>query len=225
IAGSDVVRIPLPRRNDKNVVDGPFEWLAINDGCALPFGHREDGPVSGPVGIALEALWQQRETRAHGWQYRATVYRICIVDTRTVALVDIARRFQPVQDRSHLGIRIIDYRGAVEMYRRAVREHAGGITLERIAVLMIDVLHLLAEVRGERCLEMVDRRHVEYVEPHHRFLARVAVIVRRPVGRNDEITVFHLRLLALDCCISALAFEHEANGGSDMLVRVGNLAG
>ncbi len=108
---------------------------------------------------------------------------------------------------------------------RAVRQHAGGVTLERITILVVDVLHLLVEVLGERRLEMVDRRHVEHVEPNHRLLARIAVIVRRPVGGDDEVAMLHLSLLTLDRRVGALALQHEANGGGDVLVRVGDLAG
>ena len=72
---------------------------------------------------------------------------------------------------------------------------------------------------------MIDGRHVEHVEPHHRLLARIAVVVRRPVGGDDEVAVLHLRLFAFDRGIGALAFQHEADGGGDVAMRVGNLAG
>ena len=72
---------------------------------------------------------------------------------------------------------------------------------------------------------MIDRRHIEHVEPHHRLLAGVAMIVRRPVGGDDEVTVFHLRLLAFDGGVGALTFQHKANRGRNVLMRVGDLAG
>ena len=55
--------------------------------------------------------------------------------------------------------------------RRAVRQHARAVALERVAVWRVGVLRLLVEVLDERRLEEIDRRHVEHVEPHHRLLA------------------------------------------------------
>ena len=110
------------------------------------------------------------------------------------------------------------------MRRRAVRQHAGGIAVERVAVGVVGLLHPLVGMVGERRLEMIDRRQVEHVEPHHRLLARIAVIVRRPVGGDDEVAVRHHRLLAFDRGVGALAFQHEADGGGDMPMHVGDLA-
>ena len=78
---------------------------------------------------------------------------------------------------------------------------------------------------GERRLKMIDRRQIEHVEPHHRLLAGIAVVVRRPVGGDDEVAMRHHGLLAFDRGIGALAVEHEADRGGRVLMHVGDLAG
>ena len=191
----------------------------------LPSATHENGAIGRPVGLALEALRQQREMRAHRRQHRPAVDRVGVAHARAVALVDVAGLLQALQDRPHLGVGVVDHRGAVLRRRRAVRQHAGGEALERIAVLAVGLLHLLVEVLGERGLEVIDRRHVEHVEPHHRLLAGIAVVVRRPVGGDDEVAVVHHRLLALDRGVGALAFQHETDGRGRVAVYVGDLAG
>ena len=86
------------------------------------------------------------------------------------------------------------------------------------------VLHLLVEIVGERRLEEIDLREIEHVEPQHRLLRGIAVVVRRPVRGDHEVAGRHERLLALDRRIGALAVEHEADGGGDVAVDRRDLA-
>ncbi len=72
----------------------------------------------------------------------------------------------------------------IEGVERAVRQHAGAVAVERVAVLRALVFCAFSsKCSAERRLEVVDGRHVEHVEPHHRLLAGIAVVVRRPVRR------------------------------------------
>ncbi len=77
---------------------------------------------------------------------------------------------------------------------------------------------------GEGGVEEIDRRHVEHVEPDHRLLGRIAVIVRSPVRRDHEIAAAHDGLLALDRGVSAIAVEHETDRRSGVPVRGRDLA-
>ena len=77
---------------------------------------------------------------------------------------------------------------------------------------------------GERRFEEIDLRKVEHVEPQHRLVRRIAVVMRRPVGGDDEIAGRHEGFLALDRGVGALAVEHEADRRGDMPMRRRDLA-
>jgi hypothetical protein len=85
-------------------------------------------------------------------------------------------------------------------------------------------LRRAAEILAERGFVEIDRRRIEHVEPQHRLVRRVAVVVRGPIGGDDEIARRHERLLALDRRVGALAIEHEADRGGDMAMRRRDLA-
>ena len=141
-----------------------------------------------------------------------------------MALVDVARLQHALDDRSRAGIGVIDHGAAVHVRRRAVRQHAGAVEGERIAVLAVGRLRRLLELLGERRLEEVDLWKVQHVEPQHRLVGGVAVVVRRPVRGDDEVARRHVGFLALDRGIGALAVEHEADRRGHMSMRRGNLA-
>ena len=67
-------------------------------------------------------------------------------------------------------------------------------------------------VLGERGVEELDDRDVEAVEPEHRLVGLVAVVVPRHRRRDDEVAVVHRRPLAVHGRVRAVAFEHEAQG-------------
>ena len=108
--------------------------------------------------------------------------------------------------------------------RRAVGQHARAIEAQRVAVAARGLLGRTVEILAERSLEEIDGRRVEHVEPQHRRRRGVAVIVRRPVGGDEEIAARHEGLLALDRGIGALAVEHEAHRRGDVTVGRGDLA-
>ena len=139
-------------------------------------------------------------------------------------LVDVARLHHALNDRARTHIGVIDHRAPVHLHGRPVRQHARGIEGQRIAVAAVGRLGRALELLGERRLEEVDLGKIEHVEPQHRLLRGIAMIVRRPVGGNDEIAGRHVGLLALDCSVGALAVEHEADRRGDVPVRGRDLA-
>src|SRR6516162_2288320 len=92
------VGVMLPWRHHEDVVRAPFEHLAVDRGGALPFGADENGAVGGAVFLALEALGEEREVRAHGRQHRTAVDRVGIAHARAMALVDVARLHHALDD-------------------------------------------------------------------------------------------------------------------------------
>src|SRR5258708_31506510 len=100
--------VMLPRRHHEHVVRAPFQHLAVDRGRALPFGADKDGAVGGAVFLALEALGEEREVRAHGRQHRAAVDRVGIAHPRAMALVDVARLHHALDDRPRARIGAVD---------------------------------------------------------------------------------------------------------------------
>src|SRR5581483_9673217 len=97
-----LMRIALPGRHHEDLVDTPREVLAVDRGGALAFGDAEHGAVGRAVGLAFEALRQQREIGAHGRQPRPAVDRVGVTYAGAVALVDVAGLFQSLKDWPHL---------------------------------------------------------------------------------------------------------------------------
>ncbi len=78
---------------------------------------------------------------------------------------------------------------------------------------------------GEADVEQADDRDVQPVQPHHRRVGLVAVIVPGPAWRDDEIARAHHRSLALHRGVGAAALDDEAQRGLRMAVRRRDLAG
>src|SRR5712691_2091519 len=103
-----VVRVLLPRRHHEHVPRTPFQHLAVDRGRALAFGANEHGAVGRAVALALEALREHREVRAHGRQHRPAVDRIGVAHPRAMALVDITGLHHAFDDRAGAGIGVVD---------------------------------------------------------------------------------------------------------------------
>ena len=143
------VRIVLPGRHHEHVARTPFEHFAVDRWSALAFEADEDGAVGRAVVLALEALRQQRQMRAHGRRRPAAVERIGVAHAEAVMLVDVAGLLHAVEDRPHALIGVVDDRRADHRGVGAVRQHAGAETPERIVVGARGVLHR----RSSRCSE------------------------------------------------------------------------
>jgi len=66
--------------------------------------------------------------------------------------------------------------------------------------------------------------HVEAIDPHHRTIGFVAVIMPGHAGRNDEVADLHHGFLTGDGGIGVSALHDEAQRRGDVLVRRGDLA-
>src|SRR5262249_48175204 len=141
-----MVGVMLPRWRDEDVVGTPFQRLAVDRGRALPFDADEDGAVGRAVFLALEALRQQREVRPHGGQYGTAVDRIGVTHACAVPLVDVAGLLHALDDRPRASVGVVDYGAAVHVRGRAVRQHAGAVEGERIAVVAAGRLRRFLEL-------------------------------------------------------------------------------
>ena len=162
--------------------------------------------------------------RPHGGRGPAAGPRIGVAHARAVRAIDVARASQPIEDRPDAGIGIIDDRRADPVRGLAVRQHAGAEPGERIPVLALRCLAFPIQMLGETCLEEIDGRQIEHVEPDHRLLRSIAVIVRGPIRGDDEVAALHCRPLAFHRRIGALAVQHEPDRRGGMAMGGGDLA-
>ena len=81
----------------------------------LAFDADEDGAVGRLVVLALEALREQREVRAHGRHHRAAGDRIGVAHARAVALVDVAGLHQALEDRPRPRVGVVDDRAVLDV--------------------------------------------------------------------------------------------------------------
>ena len=71
-------------------------------------------------------------------------------------------------------------------------------------------LHYGGRLLGKACAQQFDDLDVEAVQPDHRLLCIVAMIVPRPGGCDDEIARLHRRALAIDRGVGAVTLNDEA---------------
>src|ERR1700751_3762444 len=87
-----------------------------------------------------------------------------------------------------------------------------------------DWLLVYIEMLSERCIEHLDDRNVEPIEPKNRVAAGIAVIVPGPRRRNDEVALMHDRALTIDGRVGAFALENETKRGLGVTVSRRDLA-
>ena len=74
-------------------------------------------------------------------------------------------------------------------------------------------------------VHVVDERQVQAVEPDHRAVGRVAVVVKRPGRGEHKVTGAHDRVLPVHRRVGALPFDDEPQRGRRMLVSGRDFAG
>src|SRR5690348_9998469 len=77
---------------------------------------------------------------------------------------------------------------------------------------------------GEARIEMIDGWDVEPIQPDHRLITRVTVVVIGPRGRQYEVAGMHGGALAIDSGVGAFAFDDEAQRGGGVPVAGGDFA-
>ena len=122
----------------------------------------------------------------------------------------VAARAQLFERLARARVRIAEHRCRQRLRRVVERQQVGAVARLRVAFGLRDRLRRLGIALHEARVEERDDRDVEAVEPHHRLIARVAVVVPRPGRRDDEVAGMHRDALAVDRGIRAGAFDHEA---------------
>ena len=104
------------------------------------------------------------------------------------------------------------------------RQHIRSVSRSGIILRAGKRLHALGIFLRKARIEQIDDRHIESVEPHHRLISRVAMIMKCPRRRNDEIARMHRDLLAVDRRVGPLALNNETQGRGRVPVAGGYLA-
>src|SRR5215831_422896 len=98
------------------------------------------------------------------------------------------------------------------------RQHVRSVAQMRIAFRPRDSLCFFVIVTGEAGVEHVHHWQIESVEPYHRFVSGVAVVVKGPGWCQDEIAGMHCGAFTVDSCVTAIAFDDETQGRRSMTV-------
>jgi hypothetical protein len=111
---------------------------------------------------------------------------------------------------SRARVRVVEDRRRT--WRRTLidRKQVRAVARLRITGRARDGLFVLVVVLGERSIEELDDRNVQPVEPEHRLIRLVPVVVPRHRRRDDEVAVVHPRPLAVHGRGCAVALEYEA---------------
>ena len=122
-------------------------------------------------------------------------------------------------------IRVAEHRRGAGAGGVLERQHVGAIARQGIAFRPRDRLHFLRITLGEARVEKRYQRNIEPVEPDDGLLARIAVVVKRPRWRDDEVARMHGGPLTVDSGIRAFAFDDKAQRRLGVAVARRNLAG
>src|ERR1700687_3221438 len=85
--------------------------------------------------------------------------------------------------------------------------------------MTIHWLQLVGVILEEDRLQRGQERQVQSIEPYHRFVTPIIVVVPVPDGRQDQVARFHVTCITVDGRIDARTCKDEANGAGRMPVR------
>ncbi|MNZ99481.1 hypothetical protein D3C78_1188090 [compost metagenome] len=130
---------------------------------------------------------------------------------------------------SHVGV-LEDWRGSCPGFRAiSHRQHVHRIPSLTVAFRASNRLLGLWVVFRESRPEEAHDRNVEAIQPYHRLptfaAGPVAMVVPSPGWGDDKVTRFHLRALAIDCGIGALALDDKAQRRLTVSMAGRDLAG
>ena len=140
-----------------------------------------------------------------------------------VAGVAVAGLGELMQRRARALVGIVEDRRGGRPAAAVDGQQIGAVARAGIAFRLADRLLLLLVPLDEGGIQQLDHRDVEPVEPEHRLVGVVAVVVPGHVGRDDEIAGRHEGTLAVHGRVRALAFEHEAQRRLRVAVGGGHL--
>ena len=203
----------VPGRHHQHVVFIEANGLAF-DGR---FGAAAEAHVHRAVGAAvrprLETCGNQLGERRHGRHRRAAGGRVDVA--LLVAEVRIGRTGGYGLQRGQRAFPGINkHLGRLgRLLVEIDRNHVGAVTRQRIAFRPDDGLVGAVAFLRKSGIEETHDGNVQTVEPYHRLVAQVAMVVPGPGRRDDEVAAAHRRAFAIDRGVGTLAVQHQTQRG------------
>ena len=97
-------------------------------------------------------------------------------------------------------------------------------TTQRLAGLTSNRLFRNFRFLKEKYVERLNQRSVQTIQPDNWIFRLVVMIVPSPVGRENQVALFHKKFFALDRRVGPLALHDEANRRHVVPVRLCHLA-
>src|SRR6516162_5101413 len=214
-----------PARHDKDIVRPPAEDLIADPALAFALDHDKDGPVGRAVRTRRIVLGQQLDERADRRHREIAARRVDVAQLVPVARVRVLVPTECVERFARADIGIIEHRRGLDRRLPVDRQEIVGEPRRTVALGPGDGLNVRLTRLGEAGIQQAHDRNVEPVEPDHRLLRLVAVVVPSPGRGNHEVAGEHRRALTVDGGIGSLALDDEAQRRLRMAVRRGHLAG
>ena len=107
----------------------------------------------------------------------------------------------------------------------AQRQHIGGVARQVVSLFAGHRLLIFRVILSEAAAQIVHQRQVEAVEPDHRLIAGIAVIVPAPLRRQNKVAGAHGGAFAIDGGKCPFTFNHKAQRRLVMTVARRHFAG
>ena len=198
-----------PTRNHEQVARLPADHRVADDGFSLPFHHGIESPIGGPVPGRRKPRRQQRHERSDRRHGGATGPRVDVAQLITVAGIRLPVTGQSRQSLPRPRIRVAEHRRRLTLRLPVHRHHVGTVAGEAVPGRSGHRLAFRVGRLREAGVEQPDHRDIQSVQPHHRMVGFIPVVVPGPARGDDEVAGFHDRPLALDRGVGAAPLDDE----------------
>ena len=201
--------MPLPERHHESVTLLPLQVTFANSGPPLAANDMVDRRAG--VAMRFSGLFAFEKLHLAGHRRIGVAAGDGIDITQQPPVIRIA---VAVAHRSKRRVSVLPSitkryaaRMAVLCFHRARKAHSA----KRLASLARDRLFRKFRVFEEENIERLDQRPVQAVQPDNRVLRLVVMVVPGPVGRENQVALFHEKFLAIDRRISAPALHDKSD--------------
>ncbi len=224
--GRDVgVLVQSPGRERDDVTLAPGEAAAIDDRLARALDHVVDGAAGVAMGSRALPRAEHLDPAGHGGQDGSSGPGVRVLERDAVVLVTrhAAQRRQrgrgrlPRVEQERRGPRPVLHPRRLEA--RMTVELDGGVPRLRQRHLALGV-----ELEEHR-VQGLHERDVEPVQPDHRSVGVIAVVVPGEARRQDEVARRHVDALPVDGRVGAVSLHDEADRRRRVTMGAGDLAG
>ena len=92
----------------------------------------------------------------------------------------------------------------------AQRQHIGGVARQVVALFTGNRLLIFRVILGKAATKVIHQRQIQTIQPNHRLIARVAVVVPAPLRGEDKVARMHLSAFTIDGGKCAFSFHDKA---------------